>query len=68
LGLLPQIGPSGLKALATTISTATAELRQLGVLAPDDADTPTELVVRVMTDAEHEEIKRRVELPDDYED
>ena len=37
-------------------------------VAPDDADTPTELVVRVMTDAEHEEIKRRVELPDDYED
>ena len=61
-----QIGPSGLKALAIVISTATAELRQLGVLALDDVDTPTELVVRIMTDKEHDEIKRRAELPGNY--
>jgi hypothetical protein len=65
-----QIGPSGLKALAATISTATAELRQLGIMsAADDEDTAlSTLSIRVMTDAEHDEIKHRVELPDDHQD
>lgn len=64
-----QIGPTNLKALSTTVATATAELRQLGVLASDDDEsTLSTLTVRVMTEEEHVETKRRVEELNDYED
>lgn len=60
------LGPSAFKAMAGAVASARAELTALGVLAaPDDAETPTEFVIRVMTDQEHEETKRRVELPDE---
>jgi hypothetical protein len=63
------LGPSAIKALGSAIATARSELALLGVLvAPTDAEVSTEFRVRVMTDAEHEETKRRVELPDDFED
>lgn len=60
------LGPSALKALAATISTVTSELRLLGVMtAPEDAEMPTEFRVRILSDEEHDAIKRRVELPDE---
>lgn len=63
------LGPSALKALSTTISTATAELRLLNVMAPDDDDAALSvLTVRTMSDEEHEAIKLRVGQPDDYEE
>jgi hypothetical protein len=62
------LGPSVVKALAGAIAIATAELRQLGILDMDDAEVTTELWVRVLTDAEHDEIKLRVSQPDDYGD
>jgi hypothetical protein len=64
-----QIGPSGLKALATVISTATAELRLLNVMASADEDTTLSvLTVRTMSDEEHDQAKAAAELLNDYED
>ena len=61
-----QIGPSGLKALATVISTATAELRLLNVMASADEDTAlSTLTVRVMSDTEHDQAKAAAELLND---
>lgn len=63
------LGPSALKALSTTISTATAELRQLGVMASDDDEsTLSVLTVRVMSDTEHDQAKAAAELLDDFEE
>jgi hypothetical protein len=64
-----QIGPTGLKGIASAVAVTTDQLRQLRVLTSDDDDKAlTVLTVRTMTDEEHVETKRRVELPDDYED
>ena len=63
------LGPTAIKALGSAIATARIELTALNVMtAPDDAETPTEFVIRVMTDQEHEETKRRIELPNNYDD
>ena len=63
------IGPSGLKALAATVQAATAELRQLGILAaPDDADTALAvLTVRLMSDVEHDQAKAAAELLNEFD-
>jgi hypothetical protein len=64
-----QIGPTGLKALSTTISTVADQLRQLRVLASDDDEsTLSTLTVRVMSEAEHIATKLRVEELNDYDD
>jgi hypothetical protein len=40
----------------------------VNMTAPEDAEMPTEFRVRILSDEEHDAIKRRVELPDDHED
>lgn len=60
------LGPTAIKALGSAIATARIELTALNVMtAPDDAEKPTEFVIRVMSDEEHQETKRRLELPDE---
>jgi hypothetical protein len=62
------LGPSAVKALAGAVASARAELALLGVLAPDDAEIPTELVVRVMTPEEHIAQKLKSAEKDDFEE
>jgi hypothetical protein len=56
--------------LSVTVTAVADQLRQLGVLASTaDVEMPTELVVRVLTDDEHDELKRKAEeMNNDYED
>lgn len=64
------LGASALKALSTAIMTASETLVRTGVLRLDDieSDRPRDLIVRVLTEDEEREIRRRAESPDPDDD